>query len=84
MNTHQHGLGKFEEVEKKVKQAETVKIQAETKIVTLREQYQKVEKELMDMGVNPKEAEKEVETLNQEIENMFTEILALLPQENTL
>lgn len=70
---------KVEQVSKKLKQAETKKIQADTELKTLRNQYQRVEKEMRATGVEPKEAKQLLGQMDDEIATLLAEVEGLLP-----
>lgn len=70
----------IERIAKGIKGAETVKIQSETQLETMRNQYKKVEGEIADMGIDPKKAKEALENMDKEMEALLEEIKALMPQ----
>lgn len=68
-----------ERITKQLKNAETLKIQSETQLDTLRTQYKKVEGEVEQMGVDPKKAEEALNQIDKEMAELLAEIQQLLP-----
>lgn len=81
---HSHADDKLtkdiEGITRGLKQAETLKIQSETELKTLRTQYKKVEGEIIQMGVDPKEAQKALTVIDEEMAQLLAEIKELMPQ----
>jgi hypothetical protein len=57
------------------------KIQAETRISSLQDQYKRTATELKELGIDPKKAETTIQEMELEIEREMAEIQALLPKE---
>lgn len=70
---------KVETLSKQLKQAETKKIQDETELKTLRSQYEKVAGEIKQMGVDPKKAQDELKSMDDEINELLLEIEKSMP-----
>lgn len=69
----------IEHISKVIKQSETLKIQSETQLVTMRNQYKKVEGEIQDMGIDPKKAEQTLDEMDRDMALLLEEIKGLLP-----
>lgn len=82
--SHTHADDKMtqeiERISKGIKGAETLKIQSETQLDTMRNQYKKVEGEIADMGVDPKKAKEALDDMDNEMEKLLEEIKTLMPQ----
>lgn len=72
---------KIARLAKEIRTAENTKIQAETRLESLETQYQEVNKEFTDMGIDPKDAVSEKEKIEKEMAKLEEEINALLPHE---
>lgn len=70
----------IERISKGLKNAETLKIQSETQLETMRTQYKKVEGEIADMGIDPKKTKEALESMDDEMAVLLAEIEALMPQ----
>lgn len=70
----------IERISKGLKSAETVKIQSETQLETMRNQYKKVEGEIADMGIDPKKSKEALDSMDAEMEALLADIKALMPQ----
>ena len=82
MTHHQHKEEKqLELLRERIENGKTKKIQAETRITSLKEQYKRTAQELKALGIDPKEAESKIKELEQEIQADLEEIHALLPAE---
>ena len=81
---HSHAEDKLtkeiEGISRGLKQAETLKIQSETELKTLRAQYKKVEGEIIQMDVDPKEAQQALNVIDDEMAQLLAEIKELMPQ----
>lgn len=70
----------IERISKGLKGAETLKIQSETQLDTMRNQYKKVEGEITDMGIDPKKSKEALDSMDAEMETLLAEIKALMPE----
>jgi septal ring factor EnvC (AmiA/AmiB activator) len=70
----------IEGISKGLKQSETLKIQSETELKTLRTQYKKVEGEIVQMGIDPKKAEEALALMDAEMAQLLDDIKNLMPQ----
>ena len=70
----------IEGISKGLKQSETLKIQSETELKTLRTQYKKVEGEIVQMGIDPKKAEEALALMDAEMAQLLEDIKNLMPQ----
>lgn len=68
----------IELITRELKQSETLKIQSETQLKTLRTQYKKVEGEIEKDGVDPKKATEVLEGMDTEILEMLNDIKQLM------
>lgn len=66
-------------LEKDIRKGETLKVQAETMVRTLQEQYKKNSQSLQALGVNPKQAEEDLKKLDLEIEEKLKKLKSLVP-----
>lgn len=71
-------------LKKRIENGKMRKIQAETRISSLHEQYKKTASELKALGIDPKKAEETIRQLEIEIEKELAEIESLLPDANLL
>lgn len=82
--SHTHADDKItqeiERISKGLKSADTLKIQSETQLETMRNQYKKVEGEITDMGIDPKKANEALVSMDAEMEALLAEIKALMPE----
>ncbi len=69
----------IEDKEKEIKKGETIKIQAETTVKNLRDQYRRVEEDLKELGVDPQKAKEELIDLDKLIEGKLAELDTLIP-----
>jgi uncharacterized coiled-coil DUF342 family protein len=65
--------------QQKIDEANTIRIQSETKIASYRESYSEIMKELQSMGVDPKNINNELMNLCKEIVDLTVEIDANMP-----
>lgn len=72
---------KIEVISKEIRTAETFKIQSETQLGSMREQYKKVEGEIENMGIDPKKAQESLDEMDAEIESLLGDIQKLLPEQ---
>ena len=70
----------LQEIEKALNEAQTLKVQAETNLKHYHQQFQEVNMELQQLGVNPENAKMELERLSEEIVRMINEIKTSMPQ----
>lgn len=66
-------------LEKDIRKGETLKVQAETMVRTLQEQYRRNSASLKALGVNPKKAEEDLKTIDLEIEEKLKKLKSLVP-----
>ena len=71
----------LQQLKKKIEAGKMKKIQAETRISSLQDQYKRTATELKRLGIDPKNAESTIEELEKEIAKEMAEIQALLPNE---
>jgi len=71
----------LQELKKQIENGKMKKVQAETRISALQEQYKRTAKELKELGIDPKNAEAIIQQMEKEIETEMAEIQALLPKE---
>ncbi|HCL4480225.1 TPA: hypothetical protein N2D99_002313 [Clostridium botulinum] len=69
----------IEDKEKEIKKGETIKIQAETTVKNLRDQYRRVEEDIKELGVDPQKAKEELIDLDKLIEEKLAELDTLIP-----
>ena len=70
----------LQEIEKALNEAQTLKVQAETNLKHYHQQFQEVNMELQQLGINPENAKMELERLSEEIVRMINEIKTSMPQ----
>lgn len=70
----------LQEIEKALNEAQTLKVQAETNLKHYHQQFQEVNMELQQLGINPENARMELERLSEEIVRMINEIKTSMPQ----
>lgn len=70
----------LQEIEKSLNEAQTLKVQAETNLKHYHQQFQEVNMELQQLGINPENAKMELERLSEEIVRMINEIKTSMPQ----
>ena len=66
-------------LEKDIRKGETLKVQAETMVRTLQEQYRRNSASLKALGVNPKQAEEDLKKIDLEIEEKLNKLKSLVP-----
>lgn len=71
---------RLEVLKKKIEQGKMLKVQAETRISSLKEQYKKTATELKALGIEPKDAKETILAMEKEIEKELAEIELLLPE----
>ena len=70
----------LEQIKKSIEDAQTLKIRATERVLSIRQQYSDKVEELKKLGIdNPKEIEKEIKLRTNEIENLKEEINNLIP-----
>lgn len=67
---------------KDIRQAENMKLQAETRLEALGNQYEDINKKFTELGINPKDANKEKERLEKLMAKKEEEINKLLPHDS--
>lgn len=75
----EHNKSRIRELEEKIQQGERLRIQAQTKLEGLESQRKETEEELNALGVDPVNAQAEIEKLEKEIEAELKAIEDLLP-----
>lgn len=71
----------IEDKEKEIKKGETIKIQADTTVKNLRDQYRKVDEDLKALGVEPKKAKENLDDIDKMIQAKLTELATLIPSD---
>lgn len=77
--THNHTTETIQAYEKKINDAEIVRATADARRGALQEQFNDTNKELEQLGVNPKESQQALDALTKEIEDGLKELEALIP-----
>lgn len=72
---------KIAKLQKEIRNAETMKIQAETRLESLGTQYKEVNDTFVDMGIDPKDAVSEKERIEKEMAKLEEKINTLLPHD---
>lgn len=78
----EHNKTRIRKIEEDIQKSERLRIQAQTKLEGLETQRGETEDELKALGVNPEDAQTEIEKLEKEIEEELKQIEALLPSES--
>lgn len=76
---HSHISAQIQKIEEQIKRGETIRIQSQTKLESIKEQQKETEAELIKLGINPEDGKSELERLEQEIENDLADLEALVP-----
>lgn len=76
---HNHADVQLQQLKKQIEAGKMKKIQAETRISSLQDQYKRTAEEIKDLGIDPKKAEETIKALEEEIAKEMEEIKALLP-----
>lgn len=79
MSHNHNGNQELQQLKEQIEAGKMKKIQAETRISSLQEQYRRTASELMNLGINPKNAEETIHKLEHEIAKEIEEIKELLP-----
>lgn len=69
----------LQQLKNQIEAGKMKKIQAETRISSLQEQYKRTAAELKSLGIEPKNAEATIKKIENEIQKEIQEIQALLP-----
>jgi len=77
---HTNHEERLEALKKKIEKGKMQKIQAETRISSLQEQYKKTAEDLKALGIDPKKAKETILEMEKEIERELSEIESLLPE----
>lgn len=77
----EHNKTRIRDIEEQIQQSERLRIQAQTKLEGLELQRNETEEDLKSLGVNPDDAQAEIEKLEKDIEKELNNIEALLPSE---
>lgn len=72
---------RINKLNKDIRTAENIKIQADTRLESLEEQYADINNEFKELGIDPKDAVTEKEKIEQEMNKLEQEINELLPKE---
>lgn len=78
--SHTHTDTQLQQLKKQIEAGKMKKIQAETRVSSLQDQYKRTAVELTNLGIDPKKATETIQQLENEITKEFAEIQALLPQ----
>lgn len=70
---------RLQQLKKEIESGKMKKIQAETRISSLTDQYKKTSTEFKELGIDPKKAEETILQMESEIEKELSEIKNLLP-----
>lgn len=79
MMEHNHVTKKVEEIEAAIKRGETVRIQAQTRLDTLKEQRKDNTDEMKALGINPDKSAEELEKLSNEISAEIEALENIIP-----
>lgn len=79
MTQHQHLTNQLETLRKQIEAGKMKKVQAETRITSFTEQYNKTAEELKALGIDPKKAAETIAEMEQSIAKEIAEIQKLLP-----
>lgn len=71
----------LQQLKKQIEMGKMKKVQAETRISSLQDQYKRTAAELKELGIDPKNAETTLQEMEQEIEKELAEIQSLLPKD---
>lgn len=77
--SHNHSEAQIQQLKKQIESGKMKKVQAETRVSSLQEQYKRTAAELKDLGIDPKKAEETIAKMEQDIAKEIEEIKALLP-----
>lgn len=77
----EHNKTRIRDIEEQIQQSERLRIQAQTKLEGLELQRNETEEDLKSLGVNPDDAQAEIEKLEKDIEKELNNIEELLPSE---
>lgn len=69
----------IQQLKKQIEMGKMKKIQSETRITSLQDQYKRTAAELKDLGIEPSKAEDTIKQLEVEIARELSEIQALMP-----
>ena len=79
--SHQHKEEQqLEQLKKRIEDGKMKKIQAETRVTSLKDQYKQTASELKRLGIDPKQAKETIQQMEQDIQKELEEIQNLLPQ----
>jgi chromosome segregation ATPase len=69
----------LEELESTIKDGEMLKVRINDRLTTLTNQYTEIAKQLSDLGIDPKNAEKEIQEKEKEYVNALQKLENMLP-----
>lgn len=72
---------RLNELTKRIRSAENLKLQAETRYESLQEQYLEINKEFEKMGIKPENAQAEKERIENEMQELEQQINEQLPHD---
>lgn len=72
---------RLNELTKRIRSAENLKLQAETRYESLQEQYLEINKEFEKMGIKPEDAQAEKERIENEMQELEQQINEQLPHD---
>lgn len=73
---------KIAKINKEIRNAENARLQAQTRLDSLEEQYREINDEFKTLGIEPKNAVKAKEEMEKEMSKMEQEINKLLPHDS--
>lgn len=79
VNDDEEILEKIEKNEKLIKRGEEIRVEANTNIKNLQEQYRTENKKLTDLGIDPKKEEEEITNIENEINDLLDEMEKEIP-----
>lgn len=77
--TNEAILKKIEVSEKDIRKGEEIRVEANTNIKMLQDQYRTENKKLTDLGIDPKKEDEEIKKIDEEISILLKEIDADIP-----
>ncbi len=79
VNNDEEILKEIETKEKLIKKGEEIRVEANTNIKILQDQYRTENKKLTDLGIDPKKEEEEIANIENEINSLLDEIETDIP-----
>lgn len=74
-------MSQIEQIEKLIREGEMLKVRAGDKIATLQNQYKKKAEELKDLGIDVKQADKDLAEKKKLLQDKINKALELLPED---